>query len=1655
MHRRVDPTTSLVESDFAAASIEERKRRIREEAFQQTQKLDGESSSSTWHPRRPTRRNAMWLGCKATNVQRKQRRKVQNKGVKEMHPKIGDQEWCYSFHVTLALNALMFSSKPRGLLDLKAQGLMGIKRDQPMNDHLAQGHGVVDITDLKAMGVAAGDRHNPPEVCASVLVETITPRTMDDPAYIGNGAAKLIDAIDMPLGPTPNICMPINASSELSCPLGEQELSHESGIVTSQMIDPNHASCAISCQKDGDVTSLALQGVTTESFQGQVPDDTALLPRVVVAGVEHELTRGNPEHPNKFGLETTIPQSHHSMDSVDDHPSDPRGGDGALCNSRIADTARYADGNNYLEPMKRSDSSQDLPPVEPVVSSTITIIPSILSRLGSFVRSAIPLLPVYVLRPFVNGCVKKDYPKLLDATIALHRHAMRLYVPGQPALVALRSNLAIALLTRSKRQGNSNDLDEAIEHSQRALLLRPEGHPERSSSLNNLATALVARFDKQCDGKDLEVAIKYYRSALLLRPEGHPDRSYLLHDLAEALVRRFDGQDDEQDLDEAIKHHRSAMFLRPDGHPERSSSLDNLACTLLRQWWKRRDGKILDEAFEHLQSALLLRSDGHPERASSLSNLADALVYRFFQQHDGRDIDEAIKHLQSALLLLPDGHPERSSSLDRLRVACTVAIQWAQQCDGKVHDEAAKHLQSVLLLQPDGHLERSSSLDNFPVALLSQWVQQRDGKALDEAIKHLQSTLLLQQPGHTERPYLLLGLADALRSRFEQQQDGKDLDEAIEHLCGALLLWSEGHPERALLLNCLGIILLHRFDQQRDEKDLDEAIKRLQSALLLRPDGHPDRSSSLLGLADALSRRFDQQRDGKDIEEAIELYRASVFLRPEGHPHRSSSLNGLAVALRQEEKDIDESIDLHRSALLLRPEGHPDRASSLHGLAVALVRRFDQQRDEKDIQEAINLDRSALLLRPAGHPDRAWSLNNLATVLVRWSSQLREKGIHKAIRLHHSALLLRPDGHPDQELPLNGLAVALVRLFVQQHAEKYLDEAIMHCRSALLLRPEGHPNRPSSLTHLAAALIDQYHQHHDGKDLDEASDHCQTAEDCTPATHPLRLTIHQTFASVHLSRWHTSLLEEHFHHAMRHYASATACAAARPLSRLQVSLAWVRAAETHRHDASQSALDAYAWCLRLLDSHISAAMSISSRYNAMKHFPVDLSVDAASCALRCGNVPLALELLEQGRALLWTQLARFHTLLDDLRSSDPRAGPLVKRFQQLSSMLKTQRAHESFNEDGARVTVDVEAEALHYEGLAAEWNNVVEEIRTFEGFSRFLLPPLFLDLREAACEGPVIVLIASKFSCDAVIVLHRQPPIHIPLAITMEWLKALAARHRTDVSENKTCSPEESLKKFVIVLRELWKEVVFPVVTQLKAVVEKGSRIWWCPTSIFTSFPLHAAGEYRPGKSNLSQNYISSYTPTLMALVKARKNARTGNASRISFAAIGQAQPGRQWALLPFVEQELDSVERSVPASLTTLTKLTSSLSTREAASWALQNNRWVHIACHGQQHFEEPFKSSFAMRDGPLSLLDIIGLDLSHHEFAFLSACKTAMGDSTFPDEVIHLAAGLQFTGVKSVVGTLWQCRNSTRSSAKEIAWTVRWQARLCTGPLLGYGRK
>jgi CHAT domain-containing protein len=169
----------------------------------------------------------------------------------------------------------------------------------------------------------------------------------------------------------------------------------------------------------------------------------------------------------------------------------------------------------------------------------------------------------------------------------------------------------------------------------------------------------------------------------------------------------------------------------------------------------------------------------------------------------------------------------------------------------------------------------------------------------------------------------------------------------------------------------------------------------------------------------------------------------------------------------------------------------------------------------------------------------------------------------------------------------------------------------------------------------------------------------------------------------------------------------------------------------------------------------------------------------------------------------------------------------------------------------------------------------------------------------------------------------------------------------------------------------------------------------------------------------LSQIYISSYTPTLATLVRARQRI-SQYASTQYFIAIGQGNPdgGKE---LRCVAPELAAIAQRLVPIVSSFTSLRDSLATVQGALDALNHNQWLHLACHGMPHRTQPFESSFTMRDGPLMIKDIIRSNWQNPEFAFLSACHTTVGDEKSPDELIHLAVAMQFSGFRSMIGSMW----------------------------------
>jgi len=122
---------------------------------------------------------------------------------------------------------------------------------------------------------------------------------------------------------------------------------------------------------------------------------------------------------------------------------------------------------------------------------------------------------------------------------------------------------------------------------------------------------------------------------------------------------------------------------------------------------------------------------------------------------------------------------------------------------------------------------------------------------------------------------------------------------------------------------------------------------------------------------------------------------------------------------------------------------------------------------------------------------------------------------------------------------------------------------------------------------------------------------------------------------------------------------------------------------------------------------------------------------------------------------------------------------------------------------------------------------------------------------------------------------------------------------------------------------------------------------------------------------------------------------------------------------LPGVTEEIAFIQEKLGVEALTLDE---SKATVDGVAASLPTCSWAHFACHGVQDPDRPMDSGLVMWDRHrLTLSRLAQSSLASAEFAFLSCCESAKGSKQFPNEAVHLAAGLQFIGYRGVIGTMW----------------------------------
>ncbi|CAE7198178.1 unnamed protein product [Rhizoctonia solani] len=447
--------------------------------------------------------------------------------------------------------------------------------------------------------------------------------------------------------------------------------------------------------------------------------------------------------------------------------------------------------------------------------------------------------------------------------------------------------------------------------------------------------------------------------------------------------------------------------------------------------------------------------------------------------------------------------------------------------------------------------------------------------------------------------------------------------------------------------------------------------------------------------------------------------------------------------------------------------------------------------------------------------------------------------------------------------------------------------------------------------------------------------------------------------------------------------------------------------------------------LKLPDIFIWLGVTADQRYQDLKSVKT-LAVDAAHAAIASLDYSLALEWLEHARCVVWNQHLMLRSPLDQLLASHP---VLAAQLQTVAERLHTASSNSRESLAFSR-SLSSEKVAQDHRRLAKEYEELLAQARIQPGFENFLRPVKAVELMSAARNGPIVVINCHEDSCNAILVLPNQSTItHLSLP-SFSGKKARDARSAIQASLGRQGIRERGVRvrrepshenDFESVLKMLWTDVVKqPIIDFLgfktHATADCLSHITWCPTGVTSFLPLHAAGDYDQPHSRIFDYVISSYTATLTALLGSTPSTLNCNSQVL---AIGQAAtPGHK--PLPGTTTELEHIKSHVK-NKARYSELIDAQATPETVLDAMVEHDWVHLACHAHQNVHDPTKSGFFLHGGTLDLAAINRRSFKKKGLAFLSACQTAAGDETLPDEAVHLASGMLMTGYSSVIATMW----------------------------------
>jgi len=827
----------------------------------------------------------------------------------------------------------------------------------------------------------------------------------------------------------------------------------------------------------------------------------------------------------------------------------------------------------------------------------------------------------------------------------------------------------------------------------------------------------------------------------------------------------------------------------------------------------------------------------------------------------------------------------------------------------------------------------------------------------------------------------------------EVQMESIDPTRNIEEmaiLCRELL---RSDASDGLLLSAAGALVRAIDDKpfSIDRPPPDQVIECLREANIRFPDS--DRVS--LCLLFSLFQRFVATLSHTDYEDAMSIV-DGPFARPEAVEWASFIAVALArmrLYIYSNPENLEETMFRIRTHLMTASSEDP-----LHQETTRMLEKLEKERFDAFSVTSHSRAADTGNTDVINHPSPSHLVSSLPTTRsdigerTPMTQDVDDKHVHKT----------------------------LLRFFAQATDRVGIEEAIEWCRRYLESSQSTNFLTLMANIRLAQLLKRAFHCTDDVAYLNESitlfRDILKSL--ATPSTRP---GIIQWLISALLSRVFRFRETVDVEEMMQLYPIAAADTCATLPDRFHISCQWAMMTRGYRHPSTSTA---YENAISLMKDSLAFGPTLEIQHNCLVSRRYDyetLPLHYASHQIDIGRLEQAVETLERGRGLLWSEMRGLRMSIDQLRLVNL---PLAERFAAINNDLEALTTSSSagtwLNDgqvDSSELMDPFGRLVIKQRALVAERDTLISQIQSLPGFETFLTTPSFGTLRSASERGPAIIINHTRWRSDIIILLRDAPPSLIYTAHNF-YERANQLKDKLLSSRNHGLESGAYDDALSSVLKTLYELVGRPVIQRLHDLnIPEQSRIWFCPTSVFCSLPLHTMGPIRSEgrvKFYFSDLYIPSYTPTLSALIESRKPRAQPLDQPLMLLVI---QPDSK---MPKALQEMRVIQ-SISISTTTLLRETA---TPSAVLEHLKDYPFVHISSHGNLETGKPFNAFFKLYEGAhLTLLDIVRSRLPTGEFAFLSACHTAEHTTeSITDEGLHLAGAVQYCGFRSVVGTMWE---------------------------------